>query len=240
MFDYTMSAIKKMSVDLKRGIFATSIVTQLLLLAYFGYAIYSGSGNLIANVVLAVLSAMYFVFFITTSKMTGKEEAQVKKLTARIFKYTKLFIKAMTLVATLYGAVIAMEDVAAVDIILLVLSLLGWVVQVIFEVVVLYVETQIKFIVLAFQMDMEIIKKPVTVVGDALKKIAGKPVEKHEENAPKKREKLRRLKEVFVAERKAKRAKQKATNEKAKQSDVKDVRVEGVDEQSKLEETIKK
>ena len=206
MFDYTQTAIKKVSDDIKKLVFATSLIIQILLIAYFGYAIYSGTGNLIANIVLSVLSVGYFVFFIVTRNMNSKDELAIKKIAARCVKYAKLAIQMMTLVGVLYGAAIAIEDIGAIDVVLIALSLVCWIIQVVLEAVVIYVETQIEYIRLAIKSDIEYIAKPVTVVGDAIKKITGKSVENTDEKKSKKKAKLDQL----VAQMKSDRAKKRA------------------------------
>ena len=200
MFDYTQAIAKKTLLDLKRLVFFISLATQILLIAYFVYAIFAGSGNLVANAILTVLSVSYFIFFIATRNVTGKEEKRAKKITYKVFKYTKLFIKTMTLVGVLYGAAIAAQNVTVVDIVLIALSLIGWIMQVLFEVVAHYIVGQWDLLVYGIKMDIEPIVKPVAAVSGAIKKLSGKPQEEPEPTEEKKREKLNKLKEFFKSE----------------------------------------
>ncbi len=205
MFDYTQTAIKKIASDFKRLGFLISLTTQLLMIAYFCYAICAGIGNSIANVILAVLSAAYFVFFIVTRNMSGKNEKKMKKLTKRALKYSKLFIKTMTLGGLIYGAIIASGNITVVDIVLIGLSIIGWVIQILFEAVVFCVEAEVDMLTVAIKMDIEVIKKPVTAVGDAIKKLTGRPVEEKAPEKPEKRAKLDKLKMLFKSQRDTKK-----------------------------------
>lgn len=243
MFDYTQTQIKKIAMDFKRLGFWISLATQLLMIFYFCYAIGSGTGNLLANIVLAILSAAYFVFYIATRNMTGKNEKKMKKLTKKALKYSKFFIKTMTLGGLVYSAVIASGNINVVDIVLIGLSLIGWILQVLFEVVVFYVETQFDMISLAFKMDVETLMKPVTAVGNTIKKFTGKQIEQPILEKPEKRAKLERLKNLFMAERNAdkKDAKSAVSARNAKVREDKPMLLEEkVSEEKKAESSVNK
>lgn len=243
MFDYTQAAIKKVSDDFKSLGFYISLATQLLMIAYFCYAIYSGVGNILANILLATLSAAYFAFFIVTRNMSGKGEKKLKKITKRVLKYSKFAIKSLTLGGLVYGAVIASGNITVVDIVLVGLSLIGWIVQILFEAVVLCVESEVEMISLAIKMDVETIKKPMTVARDAIKKITGKQTEQPEPEKSGKRAKLDRLKNLFKAERDAdKKARWEAAHSvNIKEAEIKtEVPEEKVTEDKKAENTVNK
>ncbi len=171
MFNNTRSAINKVALDLKRIVFGLSLSTQLLLIVYFLYSIYFEKGNLVANIVLTVLSVAYLVFFILTRNMSTKEDKRLKSVTKKVYKYSKFVIKTLTLGGVIYGAAVAATDVGVFDIVVIALSLIGWLLQVVFEVVLSYIKQEIDGVIEGFKRDLEPITKPVSAVGDAIKKI---------------------------------------------------------------------
>lgn len=211
MFDHTFAAFNYILNGFKRMIFVIALVTQLVIIGHRGYSLYAGKGNLIANIVLIMLSTAYFVFFIVTRNMNSREEKNMKKITKRIFDYSKIFINAMTLGAVLYAAVISSLDMGAIDIILLALSLIGWIMQVVIQLIIHYVEAQVSLIRTAIEMDIEVVKRPVTVVSDAIKKITGKEstAVPTAQIKPKMRDKLDKLRDAYREERAAKKAEKK-------------------------------
>ena len=238
MLDHTLAALKYIVDGFKRMIFVIALITQLVIIGHLGYSIYAEKGNLIANIVLITLSVAYFAFFIATRNMNSREEKNMKKITKRIFDYSKIFINAMTLGTVLYSAVISFTDIGAIDIVLLALSLIGWIMQVIIQLIILYIDAQLELIKTAVEMDIEVVKKPVAAVSDAIKKIAGKestavptaPIK------PKMRDKLDKIRDAYRQERAAKKAEKKKNAILKKQKNQPHITQENVAKKEKTEE----
>ena len=174
MFDHTQAAFRSVIDGFKRMIFIIALITQIVIIGQLGYSIYTDKGNLIANVVLITLSVAYLIFFIVTRNKNSRKEKAIKKATKRTVTYLKLLVNAATLGTVLYSAVIVAADMGAIDIVLIALSLIGWILQVAIQLIILFIEAQKNLIKTAVEMDLEIIKKPVDAVGGVIKKITGK------------------------------------------------------------------
>ena len=119
-------------------------------------------------------------------------------------------IAAGTLGALLYSTVVATGDIGAIDIILLALSFIVWFLQVIIQIATVVIESQLGILKLALEMDVEAMIRPVTAVGDAIKKIAGKDTSAQPK--PPAQEKLRKkIAELGAAYKKEKQEKRKIT-----------------------------
>lgn len=202
MLDYTKAAFKQTMDDFKRIDYVRNIVTQILYIVYLVYAIFSGTGFFIANLILFILAAGYFGFFLYMSMNNGKK--QIKNAVKTIFTRCKQIIKLFTLGVTIYGLCLTANNVTPFSLILTSLMLVGWVLQVLFEVVFKFFINRAHFILEGMEADYQNITKPVRTVGNFFKKMAGKEVE--EEKAPTKN---RLLLDKKVAEAKAEREQKK-------------------------------
>jgi hypothetical protein len=178
MFGHTIAAIRSIIDGFKKMVFAIGILLQLSIIAYLGYALYASKGNLVANVILISLAVAYLIFELATKNIRTRQMKDAKKIVRRAVKYAKILVRASTLAIVLYGVTVSIGDVTAIELILIAISLISWIMQVVIELVTLYVESQLTFLELALKTDFAPISRPVTVVGDAIKKMAGVAVEK--------------------------------------------------------------
>ena len=64
MLDYTIAAYNKIKEDFNKLLYYSTICTQLLYMAYLIYALITGTGIFIANMILFVVAGAYFAFFL--------------------------------------------------------------------------------------------------------------------------------------------------------------------------------
>ena len=218
MLDYTKAAIKQIAEDFKKIDLVRNVLTQILYIFYLGYAIFIKSGNFTVNLILFVLSVGYFAFFIWA---TGQENSKKKmqKVVETIYKRCKQLIKLFTLGVMLYGVWIAAENVTPLGMILSALMIVGWVLQIVFEIIIKFFSKRINLLIEGLEADYEGMTKPARKVGNFFKKVTGKEVEEkeptkarlfleqkvEEEHAAKKNEKLEGK---YVKKRDKKNAKQ--------------------------------
>lgn len=178
MLDYTRAAFNKIADDMKKLLYLIEVSSQVAYIVYLIYALVTGAGNLIANILLSVISVGYFILFLfVTTGEVDKAKKQIKKTAKTIVKRSKLIIKAYSLGIIVYGFFATAKKITPVSLLLTVFMLAGWLIQSLFEVVFAIVGSRFKFVMEGVEADIEEIVKPVKTVGNFFKKISGKEVE---------------------------------------------------------------
>ena len=208
MLDYTQAAIRQIAADFQKVLYAVTVFSQAVYIGYLIYALCAGAGVLWVNIVLLAISVAYFVFFLITTKCGrqpgGAKAKIVQKTGKRVYKYCKLFIKIYPLALTIYGLYQTTEKVSFFALLLICFMMIGWILQIVFEVFGAIFSNRFALIMDGVKADVEEIKRPVAAVGNFFKKITGKEVETPAEPT-KNQLKLREKVEQFRAERKEKR-----------------------------------
>ena len=178
MLDYTKAAIKQTADDFKKVDYIRNVATQVLYIAYLIYALIAPTGYLAANIPLLVLSVGYFIFFlIATHKRTEKK---LKKIVKTVFTRCKQAINFFTLGVTVYGIWLTAEQVTPFSLILCSLMIVGWVLQIVFEIIIKFFSKRVNLIIEGLEADYENMTKPVRSVGNFFKKVTGKEIEEKE------------------------------------------------------------
>lgn len=220
MFDYTKTAVNKIVADFKKFFHRFSVCAQIVYIAYLIYALFANTELWIINTILLVISVAYFIFFlIATAKDADKK---LKKRVKTIFTRCKQVIKLFTLGVMLYGIWQTSTHVDPLSVILTALMIVGWVLQILFEVIFTFFLNKVNFVWEAVQADREEITKPVKNIGNFFKRITGKEIEEEKEPT-----KNRLLLDGMVEEYREKKSEEKNAKKQAKK-------------QAKLEEKIAK
>lgn len=220
MFDYTKTAVNKIVADFKKFFHRFSVCAQIVYIAYLIYALFANTELWIINTILLVISVAYFIFFlIATAKDADKK---LKKRVKTIFTRCKQVIKLFTLGVMLYGIWQTSTHVDPLSVILTALMIVGWVLQILFEVIFTFFLNKVNFVWEAVQADREEITKPVKNIGNFFKRITGKEIEEEKEPT-----KNRLLLDGMVEEYREKKSEEKNAKKRAKK-------------QAKLEEKIAK
>lgn len=216
MLDYTKMAIKQTISDLKKTDYIRNVATQIIYIIYLIYTLIVGTGILALNIVLLVISTSYFVFFLTmTSAGKTPEGKNVKKTGTAVYVWTKRLIKLFTLGVAVYGICTAVERVSAVSVILAALMIVGWILQIIFEVLIKILTNRVNFILEGLEADLDNMLKPVRSVGNFFKKVTGKEVAPPKE-LTKNQLKLKEKVELYRAEQKKKKEEERLRREAEK------------------------
>ena len=209
MLDYTKMAIRQTVSDLRRVDYIRNVATQIIYILYLVYNLIAGAGYLALNIVLLVISAAYFAFFLTvTACGKSPEGRRLKKRGTAVYVWCKRLIKLFTLGLTVYGICTAVEHVSALSVILAALMIVGWCLQIVFEVLIKILTNRVNFLLEALEADLDGMLKPVRTVGNFFKKIAGKEVPPPKQPT-KNQLKLKEKVEAFRAEQKRKKAEDK-------------------------------
>ena len=173
MFKYTRTAIDIIISDIKKFSTIFNYGSFIFTSAYFIYALVTKTGNFIANIILASLFVGYTIFYFITRSMEMKS---AKKIVKRSYKWIKIVIKTFTLGAMIYGIYITTTNVTPISIILATLMIILYVLQILLELACEIVEDKKDLLVEAVAKDMEIVTKPVSAVGNFVKRMKGEEV----------------------------------------------------------------
>lgn len=173
MFKFTRTAIDIIISDIKKFSTIFNYGSLIFTSAYFIYALVTKTGNFIANIILASLFVGYTIFYFITKSMEMKT---AKKIVKRSYKWIKIVIKTFTLGAMIYGIYITTTNVTPISIILATLMIILYVLQILLELACEIVEDKKDLLVEAVAKDMEIVTRPVSAVGNFVKRIKGEEV----------------------------------------------------------------
>lgn len=173
MFKYTRTAIDIIITDIKKFATIFNYGSLIFTSAYFIYALVTKTGNFIANIILASLFVAYTIFSFITKY---KKIKTAKKIVKRSYNWIKILIRTFTLGAMIYGIYTTTTNVTPISIILATLMIILYVLQILFEIAFEIIEDKKDLLVEAVAKDMEIVTKPVSAVGNFVKRMKGEEV----------------------------------------------------------------
>ncbi|MBQ9113610.1 MAG: hypothetical protein IJY05_01665 [Clostridia bacterium] len=231
MFDYTKTAINKIVADFKKFSYRFNIGAQIVYIAYLIYALIANTELWIINTILLALSAIYFIFFlVATAKDASKT---LKKRVKTVFKRCKQVVKFFTLGVMLYGIWQTSTHVDPLSVILTALMIVGWVLQILFEIILVFFLNKANFVWEAVQADKDEFVKPAKSVGNFFKRITGREIEEEKEPT-----KNRLLLDGMVEEYREKKIEEKKEKKRAKKEAQRQAKLTA--KQKKKEEKIAK
>lgn len=166
----TRYAIGKIIDDIKAFSYYFNLAMQVMYFAYLLYAIGTDRGILWLNIALAGLSIIYFVFYVATYNKKADTVRQVKKGARNFHRWCKLAGKTLTLSVMVYSIYATTEDVSPTSVTLTALMVVAWVLQLLFSLVIGFLEKEKELILEAIRKDMEPITKPAKAVSGFFKK----------------------------------------------------------------------
>lgn len=175
MLDYTKAAIKKTKEDFARIDLIRNVVTQVVYIAYLVYATWTGMGVFWANVTLLSLACAYFGFFLFVTLFT--ERKKIPKPVKKIFTRCKQAVQLFTIGVMVYGVWATTTHVTPLSVIFSALMIVGWVLQILFEILFTFFINKAYFIYAGMEADAEALTKPIKNVGNFFKKVTGQEVE---------------------------------------------------------------
>ena len=154
MLVHSRAVVDKILNDFKKITFISSIATQAIYLIYLIYAIASNVGIFAINISLSVISAIYISYTIAKKLKPSLFDKVTKRRTQHFLAISKLSVRAISLGLTLYGIHIATSQPTTLSIILAALTIMGWTLGVLFEVVTFVVEKYKDMLMSAFNADV--------------------------------------------------------------------------------------
>lgn len=156
MFKYTRAGINIIIDDIKKLAKIFKYGTLAFSALYYFVAILLKLGNLVVNIILAILFTAYTIFDFVTDK---KENKKTRKIVSRSYSWISIALRTFTLVSTLYGMYLGTSSTTPISIILATLMIILWVLEVLFELIAQYVTDKATLIMTGFQKDTEFITK---------------------------------------------------------------------------------
>lgn len=210
MFDYTQTAIKKIFDDFKKFCHVCSIVTQSIYIGYLLYSICAQTGRWWIKTIFLTVSVAYFIFYLVVHH---SKKYKLEKTGKKFFKRSKLALKLFELIVAFYSIAVTINDATTPSVILLSLMLVGWLLQVVFDVIISILENRAGLFMEALKADIEEAKRPMDTVSNLFKKLSGQPIEP----APQKSKHRIWLDEHVVITRQTKKEKKQAEKQAKKQ-----------------------
>ena len=195
MLDYTIVAWEKALNDAKRVFYGIGLVSQILYIAYLLYSIFAPAGIFIVNVILCVVSVIYFAFYVF---YYDKCKDYIKNRMKHAFVWFKIGINAFTLGVALYGIYAATTNITPTSVIMVAMMVVSWVLRVFLELAVCFLEGEFNLVLEGLRADWDNATKPVKTVSNAIKKITGQEVEPEPEPS-----KMRKILDIKVMEKRA-------------------------------------
>ena len=166
MLDNTRKVFDDTVKELRLSAFLTTVLSQLVVVAYLIYAVTKEIGNAALNIAMAVISLIYAlastVVYFVNDKQRRKALKEIQNNT-RIFKFAA---KTLTLAVSIYSIAISADKVDAIAIILATLSIVLWLVQLILEISTAYVKYKSNVFMDSFKKDFAPVISACTKVRD--------------------------------------------------------------------------
>ena len=170
MLSNTRAAIGKIIDDIKAFSYYFNIVMQVMYFAYLLYAIGTERGILWLNIALSGLSVLYFVFYVATYNKKEQAVQKVKKSARNLHRWCKLAGKTLTLAVMVYSIYATTQDVSPTSVILTALMVVAWVLQLLFSLIIGFLEKEKEIILEAIRKDIEPVARPARAVSGFFKK----------------------------------------------------------------------
>ena len=173
MFDYTFAAVGGIYKELKSIYKWFTIFVRFAGIAYLTYMLFAPAGVFAVNIALLAVCLGEAVFHIATYDMKGTRIKKIKKTTKKSARWMKIAIKSFSIAFAVYGIYTAVTEEKAISIILAATSAVIWLLQVMFALVVDFIEKRAELITSAFAMDTAVASKAINFV----KKVRGQEYE---------------------------------------------------------------
>ena len=217
MLDYTTAAFRKIITDVKNVRLIFELFTQLFMVIYLVYSLFTNSNLRITNGILLALTLAYLCFWLQITKNgLTKDEKKLKNRVKKIFKYIKLGFGFFTLGFAVYGVYTNMQTVDFFSLLITVFTVVSFIIKILLLLLEYIANYYKELIRTAVEADVENALKPVHAVGNFTKKLFGK--EKEEPADPtKERQILDKLVEEKRQENQAKKEEKKQQKRQEKQ-----------------------
>ena len=152
--------------DFKRLKYVCNFGAQLLYISYLIFAISSGIGNTVTNIILLILCSLYFLFFLSVERINMTKEAKLlRKSVHRVYKILRRSTQAVVIIMSLVALSDATLENDAIDILLCALMIISFMFQLLVDAAAWYAEMRVEQFKAAFIADVTSIRIVNDVIG---------------------------------------------------------------------------
>ena len=173
MLKYTVAAWNTIVNDMKLISKLATIIMQSFMIVYLTLGIIFTNGNVIVNSVLLGLTVVHFGLYLCTDGKKGETAKRVKGVSSKVYTYAKLMINAVSLASIIYSIYVSPDIVSSITLVTTPLMIVLWVLQLLFELVKIYVERRATLFIDGIKMDFEVVIKPLTKARNLLHDFIG-------------------------------------------------------------------
>lgn len=161
LFQNTRTAISKTIDEIKLFILVFTLISEVAYVGYLIYAIIAGLGNLYVNITLIAITAFYTGLYVANHSTKDKRLKRFEKNTKHVLNWTKILAKGFEVGVIVYTIVISGNSFTPLTAVFSVLTIIAWVVQLVLELIVMYVEARWELLYSSFMKDVEPVMHPV-------------------------------------------------------------------------------
>lgn len=182
MLKYTIAAIEKTIDDIKLLARTFEFILAFMQIPFAVYNLATNTGIFLVNLALLIISSAYFIIFLiasraystTLKKQEKKHWKNIKAKAKKIARWSKRPVQLYSFAIIIYGLTIPTTAFKPLSIILLLLQLLTFIIFFFIDLLSIAIEKRKNLFKEAWKSDMDDIKEPGRIVGNAVKSIFGK------------------------------------------------------------------
>lgn len=172
MFDNTIAVINKTVSDINKAAFIVQLSFYSFIVVSLIYKLFTQE-EIILNLILLVLSSLCLILFIVNHYNTNPKLKKALKDTKKIYRKTKIVVQLISFIIVLASIAFVSTATIVLSIIAL-LSILGWILSVILEIVSSFVEKRLQMFTEALNMDFEPVLNPLNGTVNFFRQAVGK------------------------------------------------------------------
>lgn len=168
MFKHTMASVNIIKSEISFLSFLANIISSVFMIGYLIFASIGGRGFLVVNIILCALTAVNFVTYLVTRKRCDKESKKVRKFVRHFYNISRIILNAIPLCTVLYVLAFTNEEISRIEMVILPLLIIVWLMQVILEILSLYIQSRFTLFVDGIEMDIENVIRPIMKVKNVI------------------------------------------------------------------------
>lgn len=168
MLKYTLASTNKIKDEIRLMVHIINIVTSAFMIVYLALISIFEIGYLIPNVILLALTLVDFLTYLLTYRTTCKKKKSVKSVITHVYRISKILLNAISLAIIIYTICFDPLSVNSILLVVVPLMIILWIMQLVFEVLSLYVRSRVDLFVDGIQMDFEAVIRPINKVRNAV------------------------------------------------------------------------
>ena len=206
MLKYTVAAFSRIKRDLEILSKFAAILMQSFMTVYLTLAIVFDNGSRVINSILLGLTVVHFTLYLIFDGKKTKLAKKVKGYNSKIYTYSKLALNAVSLASVIYSIYVSPDVISSITMVTTPLMIVLWVLQVLFEVVKVYVSVRADLVLDGLAMDFEFATKPIVKARNVLHDFIGEEREPETSVSAENRRILTEQAEINEEEKKKKKA----------------------------------